>query len=163
MRRTSLPAACLAVFWSMSSVGEQPVSCAGPQLGTWKLQSLKTRYLDNGETGAHPTGYLSYGRDCRMYAILAQDKRKPPSGVVPTDAEKVGLFGGFVAYAGTYTIDGDTVTHHVDVSWNEAWTGTGQVRHFSIAGKVLHIESVPAKNFRDGRLSSSSLVWIKVE
>jgi hypothetical protein len=42
-------------------------------------------------------------------------------------------------------------------------TGTGQVRRFRIAGKVLYIESVPAKNFRDGRLNSSSLVWIKVE
>jgi hypothetical protein len=167
MRYVSIAAGFLSLCWNMSSFGQQSSSCTGPQLGTWRLQSFKTRYLDNGETtepfGAHPTGYLSYGRDCRMYAILAEEKRKLPAGAVPSDAEKIALFTGFVAYAGTYTIEGDQVTHHVDVSWNEAWTGTGQVRRFRIAGKVLYIESVPAKNFRDGRLSSSSLVWIKVE
>jgi len=167
MRRALIAAALLSLCWSPCSVAEQSHSCSGPQLGTWRLQSFKTRYLDTGETtepfGAHPSGYLSYGPDCRMYAILAEQKRKPPAAIVPTDAEKIELFAGFVAYAGTYTIDGNTVTHHVDVSWNEAWTGTGQVRRFRIAGKVLYIESVPAKNFRDGRLSSSSLVWMKVE
>jgi len=167
MRRALITAALLSLCWSPCSVAAQSRSCSGPQLGTWRLQSFKTRYLDTGETtepfGAHPSGYLSYGPDCRMYAILAEQKRKPPAAIVPTDAEKIELFAGFVAYAGTYTIDGNTVTHHVDVSWNEAWTGTGQVRRFRIAGKVLYIESVPAKNFRDGRLSSSSLVWMKVE
>ena len=65
--------------------------------------------------------------------------------------------------AGAYTIDGDKVSHHVDVSWNQAWTGTTQVRQFKIEGNTLHIRSMPAKNPRDGRFSSSTLVWIKVE
>src|SRR5205823_4157996 len=71
-------------------------------------------YLETGQTaepyGVHPTGYLSYGRDCRMYAIIVREKRKPPAGVVPTDAEKLELFGGILAYAGTYTIEGDKVS-----------------------------------------------------
>jgi hypothetical protein len=167
MKRASIAAVCLSLLLSMSSFGQQAHSCTGPQLGTWKLQSVTTRYLDTGVTsesyGAHPVGYLSYGPDCRMYAIIAQENRKPPAGVVPTDAEKIELFGGFIAYAGTYTIDGDRVSHHVDVSWIEAWTGTTQVRQFKIADKVLHIQSIPAKNPRDGRLSSSLLVWTKVE
>jgi Lipocalin-like domain len=104
---------------------------------------------------------LSYGPHCRRYAIIAQQNRKPPAGVVPTDAEKLELFGGFVACAGTYTIDRDGVSHHVDVSWIEARTGTTRVRRFKIAGKVLRIQSIPAENPRDGRLSSSSLVWTK--
>ena len=45
----------------------------------------------------------------------------------------------------------------------QSWTGTTQVRQFKIEGKTLHIRSMPAKNPRDGKLSSSALVWTKVE
>ena len=167
MKRISIASGAALLLLSGTSLAQQHQACAGPQLGTWKLQSFKTEYLETGQTvesyGAHPTGYLSYGRDCRMYAIIVRENRKPPVGVIPTDAEKIELFGGVLAYAGTYTIDGDKVSHHVDVSWNEAWTGTTQVRQFKIEAKALHIRSMPAKNPRDGKLSSSTLVWVKVE
>ena len=155
------------MLWSVISIAQERQTCAGPQLGTWKLQSFTTEYLDTGQKvqpyGAHPTGYLSYGPDCRMYAIIVGEDRKLPVGAVPTDAEKIELFGGVLAYAGTYTIDGDKVSHHVDVSWNQAWTGTIQVRQLKIEGNTLHIRSMPAKNPRDGKLSSSTLVGTKVE
>jgi lipocalin-like protein len=139
-------------------------ACADPLLGTWKLQSFKTEYPDTGQTnepfGAHPSGYLSYGADCRVYAIVAGEGRKPPVGDVPTDAEKVELFGGMGAYAGTYTIEGDKVIHHIDISWNEAWTGTAQVRQFKIEGNTLQIR---AESLEDGRPGLSTLVWTKVQ
>jgi len=135
-------------------------------LGTWKLKSFTTEYLDNGEIvqpyGTRPAGYLSYGSDGRMYAIVASEHRKAPAGIVPTNAEKMALFDGFAAYSGTYTTDGDKVRHHVDVSWNEAWTGTTQLREFRIMGRRLKIRSMPAKDPLDGRLSSSTAVWTKV-
>ena len=138
---------------------------ANPLLGTWKLQSFRMQYQDTGEKvepfGAHPEGYLSYGSDGRMYGIIVRDDRKPPAAV-PTDAEKIELFTGMAAYAGTYTIAGDTVHHHVDISWIEAWTGTTQVRHFRVEGNLLHIRSPAATDPVDGRLSSATLVWTKV-
>ena len=54
-----------------------------------------------------------------MYAIIVSGDRTAPAGIVPTDAEKIALFGGVLAYAGTYTIEGDKVSHHVDVSWQK--------------------------------------------
>jgi hypothetical protein len=110
--------------------------------------------------GAHPRGYLSYGADRRMYGIVAGEGRKPPAGAGPTDAEKIELFDKMGAYAGTYTIEGDKVSHHVDASWNEAWTGTTQVRQFKIEGNLLHIR---AQDSLDGRPSISTLVWTKVQ
>ncbi len=167
MERISIGAGALLLLWTMSAAAQEHAACTGPQIGTWKLQSLTTEYLDTGQKvqslGAHPTGYLSYGTDCRMYAIIVSENRKPPAGDVPTDAEKIELFSGVLAYAGTNTIDGDQVSHHVDVSWNQAWTGTTQVRQFKIEGNTLHIRSMPAKNPRDGRFSSSRLVWVKVQ
>src|SRR5262249_53422951 len=132
-------------------------TCAGPLVGTWKLQSLMLEYQDSGEKveifGAHPRGYLSYARDCRMYAIVVSDDRKLPSGIVPTDEEKIRLFAELTAYAGTYTIEGNRVSHHVDISWNESWTGTTQIRYFKIEGTRLHIRSHPAKDPLDGRVT----------
>jgi hypothetical protein len=172
LRRTTLTGITAAVLvnWllvSRPALAQQHQACSGPQLGTWKLQSLTIEYQDTGQKvepfGAHPSGYLNYGSDCRMYAIIAHENRKPPMGTVPTDAEKIALFSGVLAYAGTYTVDGDKVTHHVDVSWNEAWTGTKQVRQFKIEGNTLHVTSMPDKNPRDGRVTSGSLVWVKVK
>lgn len=142
-------------------------TCAGPLLGTWKLQSYTLEYPDTGEKvepyGAHPNGYLSYGADCRMCVILARDGRKPPKQLIPSNAEKIALFSDMAAYAGTYIIEGDMVSHHVDISWIEAWTGTTQVRHFKIEGDTLCIQSVPAKDFLDGRVTFATLVWTKVQ
>jgi len=141
--------------------------CAGPQLGTWKLQSFTTEDLATGQKtdlfGAQPSGYISYGADCRMYAILIKDGRKAPAMLVPTDAERVELYNGVIAYAGIYSIDGDKVSHHIDASWNQAWTGTTQVRQFRIDGKALDIKTLPAKNALTGKESVSTVVWIKVE
>jgi Lipocalin-like domain len=37
------------------------------------------------------------------------------------------LFDTMFAYSGAYTVESDRVVHHVDLSWNEAWSGTDQV------------------------------------
>jgi hypothetical protein len=72
-------------------------------------------------------------------------------------------YNGLVAYAGTYSIERDIVSHRVDASWNQAWTGTTQSRQFKIDGKTLRITTVPAKSPITGREDISVLVWTKVE
>lgn len=140
---------------------------AGSLLGTWTLRSFTTEHLATGKKtallGAHPVGYLSYSADGRMYAIFAAQGRKAPADLVPTDAERIDLYNGFSAYAGTYRVQGDTVSHAVDASWNEAWTGTTQVRRFRIDGTQLTIETLPDRNPVTGQECISTLVWIKVE
>jgi len=167
MKRVSTLLGCALLIDSTVSTAQQHESCAAaPQLGTWALQSFVTQDLQTGRKtylfGEHPSGYLSYGPDCRMYAILIKDNRKPPTALVPTDAEKVELFGGMIAYAGAYTTDGDKVSHHIDASWNQAWTGTTQVREFKIDGNTLHIRTAPSKSPVTGNQSVSSLVWTKL-
>jgi hypothetical protein len=43
------------------------------------------------------------------------------------------------------------VVHHVDLSWNEAWTGTDQVRFCKVKDLTLTYTSPPGKNPFDGR------------
>ena len=158
---------CCALGVGTEAAGQEPRNCAGPQIGTWALQSYMAEDLATGEKtellGAHPGGYISYGPDCRMSAILIEDGRKPPRDFVPTDAERVELYDGFAAYAGTYSIEGDKISHHIDAAWNQLWTGTTQVRQFRIEGKTLYIKTLPARNAITGKESSSVLVWLKVE
>jgi len=136
-------------------------------IGTWKIESAVTEDLATGQKtelfGAHPCGFLSFAPDGRMQVLLVKDGRKAPADIVATDVERIELYNGLVAYAGSYSIEGDIVSHRVDASWNQAWTGTTQLRQFKIDGKTLRITTVPAKNPITGREDISVLVWTKVE
>ena len=158
---------CALLFWSVSSVAQQHLTCAGPPLGTWTLLSMETEDLDTGQKhnllGVHPSGYLSYGPDCRMSAILIKESREGPATLVATDPESVELYHGLIAYAGGYTIDGYKITHHIEASWNQAWTGTTQISQFNLDGKTLYIRTGPGKNPITGRQSSTVFIWVRVE
>ncbi len=98
-----------------------------------------------------------------MMVILVGDNRKTPDGPVLTDGEMIALFKSVVAYSGTYTIDGNQVTHHVDASSDEWRTGTKQIRFFTLDGKLLTLTTAPTPNRWDGRMSGHTLVWEKME
>jgi Lipocalin-like domain len=138
-----------------------------PLLGTWKLQSLVFEATATGQRsspfGDHPDGYLSYSADDRMYAIGVAGDRPKPRDLVPTDEEKVKLQESMFAYAGTYTADGEKVVHHVDVSWNQSWTGTDLVRFYKLDGNTLTITTARAQSAIDGEEGEFILVWEKVQ
>ncbi len=167
MKRSIVAAYCSLFLGSMDASGQGHQSCTGPHLGTWKLLSYTTEDLATGQKtnllGAHPSGFLGYGSDCRMYAILIKDGRRAPATSVSTDAELIDLYSGLISYAGSYSIKGDEVRHFIDASWNQSWTGTTQVRRFRINDNHLYITTPPAKNPLTGKESSSVLVWSKVD
>lgn len=136
---------------------------ADPLVGTWRLVSLTRTNLESGETtdtfGKSPHGYITYGPDGRMQVILAKDGRLKPLDVQTLNADRAALFSTMVAYAGPYSFDGKTVTHHIEVSWNENWTGTEQQRDVQIDGNRLILTTHPAPSPIDGKMSVSRLVW----
>jgi len=141
-------------------------SAENPLVGTWKLKSYVREVAATGERynerGEHPNGYLSYSADGRMYAIITWENRITPRDIVPTDEERIKLFSTMISYAGTYTFDAEKVVHHVDISWNQNWTGTDQVRFYKLDGNTLTITSALSRNFTDGREGRSILVWEKL-
>ena len=141
-------------------------SAENPLVGTWKLKSYVREVAATGERynerGEHPNGYLSYSADGRMYAIITWENRIAPRDIVPTNDERVKLFSTMISYAGTYTFDAEKVVHHVDISWNQNWTGTDQVRFYKLDGNTLTITSALSRNFTDGREGRSILVWEKL-
>ena len=139
-----------------------------PLLGTWKLKTFVREVLATGEKynlfGEHPDGYLSYAADGRMYAIGTADNRVKPRNAYPDKEERVKLHETMFAYAGTYTLEGDgKVIHHVDISWNDLWTGTEQVRFYKIEGNILAIITAPNISQEDGREGRGILTWEKVK
>jgi hypothetical protein len=148
-------------------VPKAALAAENPILGTWKLQSLVYEVSATGQRsspfGDHPDGYLSYSAGGRMYAIGVVEDRPKPRDLVPTDEEKVELQGGMFAYAGTYTADGEKVVHHVDISWNQSWTGTDLVRFCKLNGNTLTITTARARSAIDGEEGEFTLVLKKVQ
>jgi len=116
----------------------------------------------SNQFGEDPDGYIGYSPDNRMYAIFTRKDRIMPADAVPTDEEGVQLLGTMVAYAGTFTLEPEKVTHHIDISWNQAWTGTDQVRYYQLDGDTLTITTAPYRSYFDGKEGRSILVWKKV-
>jgi hypothetical protein len=136
-------------------------------VGTWKLTSFVREVTATGERynqlGEHPEGYLGYAPDGRMYAILVAGERVKPHEQAPTDEEALKLYRSMIAYAGSYTVEGNRVIHHVDISWNGARAGGDQVRFFTREGDTLTIKTEPNKSPIDGREGVGILVWQKVK
>jgi len=137
--------------------------------GTWRLVSYTRTFLATGETsdlmGKSPRGFINYGRDGRVLVLIVSDKRPKPSDPAKiTDQERVELHKTMTAYGGTYTYDGKTVTHHVDISWNEYWTGTDAVRDVKFDGNKLILTTRPSPTMiQDGKPITSTLTWERVQ
>jgi hypothetical protein len=159
---------CLA-FTGLMLLMSSTIALAGenPLLGTWKMKSWFREVTATGEKinefGEHPSGYLSYSADGRMYSIATADNRLKSRDANPADAERAKLHQTMYAYAGTYTLEGEKVIHHVDISWNEVWTGTDLVRFYKLDGNILMITTAPNKSLVDGREGRGVLVWEKVQ
>lgn len=136
-------------------------------IGTWKLISSTRRVIATGQEndtyGPHPSGWISYGRDGRMMVLIVNDHRPKPDSVANmTDAERAQLFKTMLAYSGTYVLTGSSITHTIDTSWNEVWTGTKMVRDVERRGDRLIYTTKPAPASMDGKVSVVTLVWEKV-
>ena len=137
---------------------------ANPLLGTWTLKAyVVTTGAGEGPApyGLNPTGYLSYSADGRMQVIAAAKGRIAPSGAAPPEHERAALYDTMFAYAGTYAVHGDKVIHYVDVSWNESWTGTEQIRLFEVRGNNLTL-STRIADPTTGSESHYALIWEKL-
>jgi hypothetical protein len=113
-------------------------------LGSWRMTSWVTRDV------ANPRGTVVYTPQ-RVTFLIIKNNRTSPEQLPPSDEEKILLFDTMFAYSGTYTVESDRVVHHVDLSWNEAWSGTDQVRFCKVDEQTLTYTSPPAKNPFDGR------------
>lgn len=136
-------------------------------VGTWRLVGAKRYILQSGEIidaygGPKPNGWLTYGKDGRMMVICAfENRERPEANDKMSDQDRIKLHKTFFAYAGSYKVESGKITHFIDTSWNEVWSGTSQIRHVELNNNEL-VLTTPAFKFNvDGKDSVITLVWKK--
>src|SRR5262245_25025549 len=171
MRKLVLAVVIAVLLISAAVIAVPPNSVVAADeslVGTYKLISSTRKILDTGEVtdtdGKDPKGFIMYGKDGRMMGLIVySDRPKPESIDKMTDQQRADLFRTMAAYAGTYKFDGNKVEHHIDISWNELWTGTTVVRDIKKEGEKLGYTARPAPCRGDGKMSVVTLVWEKVK
>lgn len=144
-------------------------------VGTWRLREYSFVYDDG--TVEHPwgtavRGYLLYSAEGYMSGNLSPARDWPSrrarlamafkehSGV---DALRLARRAGrrdYIAYSGRYTVEGDTVIHHVEVSLFPNWVGRPEVRYYEFAGNMLTLRTGPLREGR--RTFVAQLVWDRI-
>jgi Lipocalin-like domain len=132
-------------------------------VGTWQLVSFHGRNA-NGDLrsalGENAQGLLVYTPDGYMIAILSAAGRPPFRssdfrGGTPEEALQA--VNSYISYSGRYEINGDTITHHVEMSLYPNWTGQDQIRNLRFEENKL-ILSTPAF-LLSGDKWTFELVW----
>jgi Lipocalin-like domain len=135
-------------------------------VGTWRLIAAVREEIPSGNKsdflGPDPSGYISYAPDGRMLVLNVGGGRRKPAGAQATAAEAEALFRSMTSYGGTYSVDGNEITHHVDISWNESWTGTEQKRFARFEGDCVHLSTPPSRDPITGTMSVRTMTWEKV-
>ena len=140
-------------------------------VGTWKLVSV-SNVTDKGIAkdeifGRKPLGFLTYTDDGRMMGILTNGERKPLSAYWKTAPaeEKAEAFSTSLAYAGTFTMSGDKVIHHVEASTDPNRVNRDLVRLIvKLQDDRLTLRALGPLVWDDGiQYAYQELVWDRVK
>lgn len=162
----------IAIFAFISGASTQVDAAstdAQKLFGNWKLVSYVGEEIPSGAKsdvmGSHPSGYINYGPDGRMIVIIVGSDRKKPVGPIATQEEAQVLIRSMLAYAGTFTVDSSvkTVTHHVEISWDQSRAGTSQVRTYKLDGDQLALITQPSNDPATGKQTVRTLVWERMK
>ncbi len=115
--------------------------------------------------GDDPEGLVVYSGDGRMVVLMARANR---SGITSDDvtggpeSERAQAFASFIAYGGRFEVDGNVVTHHVEMSLFPNWVGSVQRRQWELAeaGRILTLTSPPVT--LGGATRIQRLTWERV-
>ncbi len=126
---------------------------SNPFVGTWKLISWEVTQPDGAihyPYGKDVVGYLIYTADGYMSAVIMDPDRRQSDPNFPLetagaqtlpDPDRVRAYSTYLSYCGTYTVEGDTVTHRVKAGMIPSWTGSEQHRSFKFNQGCLIIGS----------------------
>jgi hypothetical protein len=140
----------------------------GDLVGSWRLRQWVAFSEDGSESlplGDAPKGLLVYSPDGTMIVLMARaDRPRIISDDVTggTEIERAEAFASFIAYGGSYSVEGDAVNHHVEMSQFPNWVGTVQRRRWALDSTraVLTITSPPVT--LAGATRIQRLTWERV-
>ena len=153
----------LAIFLAILVIGTPTLASDSPLVGTWKLISATSTSpdgkVDPEVYGAAPHGYISYTEDGHMMVLFTFSDRPNLNGswISAPEAERAQAFATVLGYGGTYSVDGNTVTHHVTVATDPNRVGESLSRTFKIAGDRITLTTPPIALLETANVYT--LVW----
>jgi len=137
-------------------------------VGTWKLVSASSTDSTGQQLeppyGANPVGFLTYTEGGRVTALISYAGRKPlPVGAKPPALleEQAQAFKTFLAYGGRYTLDGDKVTHSIEISSIQNYVNRELVRTVKFQGSRIVL--ITPASMVNGKIQTIELVWQRLE
>jgi hypothetical protein len=131
-------------------------------MGTWKLLSLDV--IRGGQRlplwGEAPAGQLIYTAEGRMAAEIMATARRPwtnPDVLRASVDERAEAVATYISYAGDWELDGDTVSHHIEVCVVPNWVGMRQTRRVTLDGDDLTLRTDPI--LIDGAVQTVEVRW----
>lgn len=136
-------------------------------VGTWQLLEWEARQEDGTVSrpfGDAAAGYVVYTHDAHMITNISRAGRPAIGGDLlsaPAEA-RAAAYASFVAYAGSYRVEGYDVIHHVEMSLYPDWVGTEQRRRVQLSADrdLLTLSTGPTAT--SGALLRSRLRWQRV-
>jgi hypothetical protein len=111
-------------------------------VGTWRFVDFRLIRTADGQVtrpwGNTHKGQIVYSPDGFMSVVISRAD-------------------GTLAYCGPYTIEGDTVVHHIEIASDPKLVGTAQRRHAMLEGRRVTLTS--EVSLFGGEGTKANLVW----
>ena len=152
----------------LDSIG---VQCETPAMteslaGTWNLVAWR-RIAEDGivsyPLGKEARGLLTYAGNGRMTVQItganraALDTEDPLGG---DEGARAGAYSTYLAYFGTYEVQGQSVVHQIESSLYPNWAGETQVRPYTVESGQLVLRTPPMR-LPDGTTVVNELAWAR--
>lgn len=134
-------------------------------IGTWHLVEWTAHVGDDAPR--YPFGEAAYGRitytaEGRVWAVLMRPDRAPlgaDSLAGATEADRARAAAGYIAYGGTYRLEGNEVVHTVEHSLLPNWIGTELRRTAAFEPDGRLTLTTPEERSKRGRSAHHRLIW----
>ena len=136
--------------------------------GVWRLISYDREFVETKQRtavfGEKPSGYISYSPGGRVVVALFGSRPVPGRQDAYDDADRVKLYGNIIAaYSGTYSVEGDRITHRIESAWVPTFAGADQARRFEFRGNRLIYTTDPRNSLLGGGASVNTLTLERIE
>lgn len=140
-------------------------------VGSWELVDWTVSVGERSRRpwGGRAKGLLTYTDDGRMWAaLMATDRPDVPTRTLSEAPPgiRAAAASGFVTYAGSYSLEGDDVIHHVELSLLPNYVGNDERRHVEWIetgnGQDLQLTTPPTETER-GRVVVERLHWTRID
>jgi hypothetical protein len=166
---------CLTILLGLAAVSGIPQQnqIANRFAGAWRLVSVEGHPPGLPGFYDRPTGMIVYLASGQMIVQIAAKADRQPFApfnqgrLSATPEAKAAAFDSYLAYYGTYTVDGQagTVTHHIEDYSVPGRRGTANVRWFEFRGDRLVL--IPVEDGKGGMIARKDatykLLWERIQ